>query len=258
MGGNPSKRNQILYCHYHQERGHITEDYKTLLDHLDQLVKAGKLKQFLHQPMGQLGQLGAGYQRDGTPQPTLGTINVIFATPRCDVGSYSRVMSMASNPNLGDKVQVFKRAKVVAVPTLGFLKEDKEGTFQPHDDALVVTLRIGGYDVKRVLVDQGSGAEIMYPDLYKGFNLRLEDLEKYDLPLVGFDGRTVIPRGMIRLLVQVGDEEVQVNFIVVESYSPYTAILARPWLQAMGAVSSTLHLKVKYPTQGRVRELVGN
>ena len=165
---------------------------------------------------------------------------------------------MASNPNLGDKVQVFKRAKVVAVPTLGFSKEDKEGTFQPHDDALVVTLRIGGYDVKRVLVDQGSGAEIMYPDLYKGLNLRLEDLEKYDLPLVGFDGRTVIPHGMIRLLVQVGDEEVQVNFIVVEAYSPYTAILARPWLQAMGAVSSTLHLKVKYPTQGRVRELVGN
>ena len=41
----------------------------------------------------------------------------------------------------------------------------------------MVTIRIGGYDVKRVLVDQGSGAEIMYPDLYGGLNLRLEDLE---------------------------------------------------------------------------------
>jgi len=58
--------------------------------------------------------------------------------------------------------------------------------------------------------------------------------------------------------VQAGDKEVQVNFIVVEAYSPYTAILVRPWLHAIRAVLSTLHLKVKYPTQGRVGELVGN
>lgn len=83
----------------------------------------------------------------------------------------------------------------MAVPTLGFLEEDKEGTFQPQDDVLVVTLRIEGYDVRRVLMDLGSGAEITYPDLYKGLNLRPEDLKKYDLPLVGFYGRTIIPRG---------------------------------------------------------------
>ena len=123
------------------------------------------------------------------------------------------------------------------------------GTYQPHDDALVVTLRIEGYDVKRVLVDQGSKAEIMYPDLYKGLDLMPEDLEKHDSPLVKFGGRTVIPCGMIQLPVQAGDEDVQVNFIVVEAYSPYIAILARPWLYAMGEVSSTLHLKVKYPIQ---------
>lgn len=102
------------------------------------------------------------------------------------------------------------------------------GTFQSHDDTLVVTLQIGGYDVKRVLVDQGNGAEIMYPDLYNRLNLKLEDLEKYDSTLVGFDGRTVIPRGMIKLLVKAGDKLLQVNFIVVEAHSPYAAILARP------------------------------
>lgn len=63
---------------------------------------------------------------------------------------------------------------------------------------------------------------------------------------------------MINLPVQVGDEVMQANFIVVEAYSPYTTILARLWLYAMGVVSSTLHLKVKYPTRGKVRELVGN
>ena len=86
-----------------------------------------------------------------------------------------------------------KRARLMVTPILGFSEEDKEGTLQPHDDALVVTIKIGGYDVKRVLVDQESGAEIMYPDLYKGLNLKLEDLERYDLPLMGFYGRMVVP-----------------------------------------------------------------
>ena len=78
---------------------------------------------------------------------------------------------------------------------LGFSDEDKFETIQPHDDALVVTLRIGGYDVKRVLVDQGSAVGVMYPDLYKGLNLKLEDLTPYDSPLVSFKGKTVTPMG---------------------------------------------------------------
>ena len=59
----------------------------------------------------------------------------------------------------------------------------------------MVTLRIGGYDVKRVLVDQGSGAEIMYPDLYKELNLITEDLTAYNSPLVGFEAKVVILKG---------------------------------------------------------------
>ena len=50
--------------------------------------------------------------------------------------------------------------------------------------------------------------------------------------------------------VQVGNEVVKVEFIVVDAYSPYTAILTRPWLHAMGVVSLTLHIKVKYPIKG--------
>ena len=78
-------------------------------------------------------------------------------------------------------------------------------------------------------MDQGSGDEIMYPDLYKGLNLRLEDLTTYNSPLVSFDGKVVIPRCQIRLSVQVGLEVMEVDFIVVDAYSPYTAIMARPW-----------------------------
>ncbi|XP_030969558.1 uncharacterized protein LOC115989820 [Quercus lobata] len=158
-------------------------------------------------------------------------------------------MSVSGFPTKPDDREP-KRARMSATTLIGFTEEDKQGTIQPHDDALVVTLRIGGYDVKRVLVDQGSAVEIMYPDLYKGLNLKQEDLLPYDSPLVSFEGKVVIPRGMIRLPVQTDSEVVKVNFIVVNAYSPYTAIVARPWLHTLGAVSSTLHQKVKYPSRG--------
>ena len=51
---------------------------------------------------------------------------------------------------------------------------------------------------------------------------------------------------------------VEIDFIVVDAYSPCTAIVARPWLHALGAVSSTLHQKVKYPSEGQVEEIIGN
>jgi len=111
---------------------------------------------------------------------------------------------------------------------LSFSNEDKNGTIQPHDDALVVTLKIRGYDMKRVMVDQGSGVEIMYPDLYRRLNLKPEDLTAYDSPLVSFVGKVVIPKGQIRLPMQAGSKVVEVDFIVVDTYSPYTAIVARP------------------------------
>ena len=146
-----------------------------------------------------------------------------------------------------------KRARILTQPTLGFSNENKARTTQPHDDTLVVIPRIGGYDVRRVLVDQGSAIEIMYPDLYKGLNLKPENLTAYESPLVSFEGKTVIPKCQIRLPIHTDSEVVEVDFIVVDSYSPYTAIVAKPWLYALWAVSSTLHQKVKY--QERVKVL---
>ena len=101
--------------------------------------------------------------------------------------------------------------------------------------------------MRRMLVDQDSVIEIMYPDLYKGLNLKPENLTPYESPLVSFEGKTVIPKGQIRLPIQTDLEVVEVDFIVVDSYSLYTAIVARFWIHALGAVSSTMHQKVKYP-----------
>ena len=116
-------------------------------------------------------------------------------------------------------------------------------------------MHIGGFDVHRVMVDGGSGVKIMYLNLFKGLGLKEEDLESYRAPLMGFDRKMVIPKGRIKLLVQVEQEEVMVDFIVMDMYSPYTAILARSWLHALRAVSSTLHQKVKFLIEGRIGEL---
>ena len=150
-----------------------------------------------------------------------------------------------------------KRPKLYPHPVLSFSEEDKIGTIQPHDNALVITLRIGGYDVKRVMVDDGSGVEIMYPDLYKGLKLKPEDLTPYSSLLMSFDGKTIMLNGQIRLPMQTGPEIVEVDFIVVDTYSSYTAIMARPWLHTLRAIASTLHQKVKFPFEGRVLEIRG-
>ena len=151
-----------------------------------------------------------------------------------------------------------KRARLERPLVMGFSDEDKIGTIQPHDDTLVITLRIGSYDVKRVMVDQGSADEIMYPDLYKGLSLRAEDPMPYSSLLVSFEGKVIIPKGQIRLPVQIGSETVEVAFIIMDAYSPYIEIITRPWLHTLGAVSSTLHQKVKYPFEGRVEEILGD
>ena len=179
---------------------------------------------------------------------------MILDAPRRTGGYPSRVLSVTQLPAKESQPRP-KRAKRNSHPVLSFSEEDKVGTTQPYDDTLLITLKIGGYDVKRVMVDGGSAAEIVYPNLYKGLKLKSEDLLPYSSPLMSFDGKLVTPKGMIRLPIQTGPEIVEVNFIVVDTYSPYTAIVGRPWLHTLGAVASSLHQKVKFPSGDRVLEI---
>ena len=198
MAGDPMRHNQSLYCQYHHDHGHTTEDCRNLWDHLDQLVREGKLKQLLHHSSGRGSQMGSEFRGDASLRLLLGMINIIFVAPRRTVSCPSRVMSVSRYP-VEESSPMSKRVKMGILLVLGFSDEDKLGTIQPHNDALVITLRIGGYDVKRVMIDQGSRAEIMYPDLYKGLNLKPENLTAYSSPLVSFEGKMVIPQ--IRLPV---------------------------------------------------------
>ena len=160
MAGDPTNCNQNLYCQYHQDHGHTTEDCRNLWDHLEQLVLEGKLKHFLHHLSGLGNQTNTAFRGNADPRPPLGTINFIFVAPRRIGSCPSRIMSVSCHSNEGSS-SMPKRIKTNVPLVLSFSDAVKQGAMQPHDDALVVTLRIGGYDVKRVMVDQGSVAEIM-------------------------------------------------------------------------------------------------
>ena len=139
MVGNPKKQNRNFYFQYHQDHGHTTDDCRSLWNHLDQLVREGKLKQFLHHSSGLGGQANSGSQKDVPSRPPLGTINVIFATPGRTGSCPLRVMSV-TRLSSGDLNQEPKRARVEWTLVMRFSDEDKIGTIQPHNDALVITL----------------------------------------------------------------------------------------------------------------------
>ena len=108
---------------------------------MDQLAREGKLKQLLHHSSGLGGQTTSRSEREIPSRPPLETINVIFAAPDRTESCPSRVMSVARLPSK-DTSRKPKRVGLERPLVLGFSDDDKIGTIQPHDDALVITLRI--------------------------------------------------------------------------------------------------------------------
>ncbi|XP_030947636.1 uncharacterized protein LOC115971746 [Quercus lobata] len=126
MASDPTKRNQNLYCQYHQELGHTTDDCRNLKNHSDQLVREGKLRHLLHHSNGRQEQTNVE-ARQSTLRSPIGTINVVLAAPGRIGSQPFRVMSVARFPAEVDDRES-KRAKGMASPMLGFSDEDKVGT----------------------------------------------------------------------------------------------------------------------------------
>ena len=137
-----------------------------------------------------------------------------------------------------------------------------ERVHHPHDDAIVITLLIADYTTKRVLVDNGSSANILYYPTFQQMRLGRDQLCPVNSPLVGFDGMKVQLVGTITLLVVVGAYPQQVardvNFLVVDCLSSYNAIIGKPTLNSWKAVTSTYHLLVKFPMEHWVGQVQGD
>uniref|UniRef100_A0A2N9J973 Integrase catalytic domain-containing protein n=1 Tax=Fagus sylvatica TaxID=28930 RepID=A0A2N9J973_FAGSY len=144
---------------------------------------------------------------------------------------------------------------------LSFSEEDARGT-QPHDDALVVTINIAGFTTRRVMIDNGSSADILYLSAYQQMWLDKDKLRPMDTPLVGFTGDKVCPIGIVTLPITVGSHpktvSKTVDFLIVNCPSAYNAIIGRLTLNRLRAVTSTYHLLLKFPTEHRIGEVRGD
>ena len=84
------------------------------------------------------------------------------------------------------------------------MDEDAARIHHPHDDAIIITLLIADYTARRVLVDNGSSADILYYPAFQQINLGRDQLHLVHSPLVGFGGMKVQLVGTIMLPVVVG------------------------------------------------------
>ena len=147
-------------------------------------------------------------------------------------------------------------------PIIGFSKENARRLHHPHDDALVVSIRIEDYNMHRVLVDNGSSADILYYPTFQQIGIGREWLISTNASLVGFGGTRVLPLGAITLSVVVGDYPQQiakdVTFLVVDCSSAYNVILRRLTLNSWKAITSIYLLMIKFPTDYGMGELRGD
>ena len=265
LGGDPSRSDPNKYCSYHREKGHMTEKCYTLKQHLEELAKAGHLHRYIGD--GQRQHYHEGPTAARNAKPATKVIETIHIS-RPNGQSYDRLRSdLKKAQHLREVFQVSEGSVMSKKPKIDFPRSEQQIFFfdedlrdvqTPHDDPLVIKLRIGDSDVKRVLIDQGSCSEIMYPDLFHGLGLKQSDLQPYDAPLFGFSGESTQPMGRIILTVHTGPISLDTEFIVINVSSPYTTIMGRRWLHRLKAVPSSLHQKLHFPTDFSIMEIKGN
>ena len=133
-----------------------------------------------------------------------------------------------------------------------FTKEDLRDVV-PHDnDPIVISLVTAGRMVHRVLVDQGSSADVMFWPTFEKLQLSPDQLRPYGGCLYGFAGDQVEVKGYIELRTTFTDglasRTEKIRYLVVNAPSAYNMLLGRPTLNRTGAVPSTRHMKVKLPS----------
>jgi hypothetical protein len=148
------------------------------------------------------------------------------------------------------------------IETISFSDEDANGVSMPHDDALVVTMTVANHTIHRILVDNGNSAEIIYWSVVQQMGIPRDRIKPFGSPLVGFTREQVQTMGVISLPITCGasprDSMVIVDFLVIDRPSAYNAIIGRPALNKLRAITSTYHLMMKFLTKGRIGELKGN
>ncbi|KAK3004111.1 hypothetical protein RJ639_018579, partial [Escallonia herrerae] len=116
---------------------------------------------------------------------------------------------------------------------LFFLDDDMGDVRTPYDDQLVIIIKVRNFDVKRVLVNNGTSTEIMFYDTFKEMNILRDHLQKMDTPLYGFSNHLVTVEGVITLPTAVGTPLMQANLMLdfVAVRIAYVLIIPKPIME---------------------------
>ena len=141
--------------------------------------------------------------------------------------------------------------------TIVFPSVDPTRILQPHRDPLILSLGMGAFDVRRILVDPGSSADLVQASVISHMGRELSSLENPGQILSGFNGVATTSLGDIVLPVQADPITLNVQFSVVQDLSPFNVILGRTWLHYMKAIPSTYHQMVSFLTEDGQIDLYG-
>ncbi|KAK3039568.1 hypothetical protein RJ639_027712 [Escallonia herrerae] len=201
----PDRRDAQLYCQFHKDHGHTTEECKVLRREIENLIARGHLKQFVKTER-QGGKRGGGQKKhdDSAPKepPVINTISGGLSaggTSRSARKAYARQVNLTQGPT--------KRPK--ALSTISFDDTDLEEVLTPHDDALVISLQIDAYVIKCILVDTGSSADILFEEAFSQMKISRARIRPVSSPLYGFTGASAPVEGVIPLTVVAGSYPLQ-------------------------------------------------
>ncbi|XP_068504456.1 uncharacterized protein [Phaseolus vulgaris] len=234
------------WCEFHKSFGHSINSCLALGYQLAELVKCGLLKDYLLEK--QTGQSSGSQPASSEGQqhevPIHGEVHAI-------AGGFSGGGSNASQRKKYARSVMSIEAFEDHSPDVDitFTKEDLRDVV-PHDnDYIVISLVMTGRMVHRVLVDQGSSANVMFWLTFEKLQLSLDQLRPYGGCLYGFAGDQVEVRGYIELRTTftdgVASRTERIRYLVVNAPSAYNILLGRPTLNMIGVVPSTRHMKVK-------------
>ena len=134
---------------------------------------------------------------------------------------------------------------------MSFNEADAKGVKQPYNDPLVIMLNIEGFNTKRILVDNGSSADIIYLLAFQQLKLDPKRMAHLNPPS-SVSVETIIVGTHSRQLTR------QLDFLVVDCSSSYNVIIGKPTLNKWKATAFTYYLKVKFPIDNGVGEVKGD